>query len=174
MEFKQLYTLNKDLVFNLSLQYVQNVEDAEEITQDVFLAIYQKLDTFREEADYSTWVYRITINKALDFIKAKKRKKRFAFFTSLFYEDGNAIKHDHSDFSHPGVALEQKESIASLFKLINELPERQKTAIILLKIEGRSQKEVALIMNLSEKAIESLLQRAKKNLDAWLSKARDL
>ncbi|TAH39960.1 MAG: RNA polymerase sigma factor [Bacteroidetes bacterium] len=174
VEFNQLYTLHKDMVFNLSLQYVQNVEDAEEITQDVFLSIHRNLDKFRQEADYSTWIYRIAINKSLDFIKRKKRKKRFAFLTSLFYEDGNAIKHDHSDFSHPGVALEQKESVASLFKLINELPEKQKTVLILLKIDGRSQKEAALIMNLTEKAIESLLQRAKKNLDIKLAKTKDL
>ena len=173
MEFKDLYNLNKDLVFNLALQYVQNFEDAEEITQDVFLSVYQKMNSFREEADYTTWIYRISINKSLDFIKAKKRKKRFAFITSLFYEDGQKVKHDYSDFNHPGVELEHKEALASLFKFINELPENQRTALILTKVEGKSQKEVAIIMNLSEKAIESLLQRAKNNLSIKLERAKE-
>jgi len=173
VEFRDLFNLNKDLVFNLALQYVQCIEDAEEITQDVFMSVYQKLDSFREEAEYTTWIYRITINKSLDFIKAKKRKKRFAFITSLFYEDGQSIKHEYADFNHPGVALEQKEAMSSLFKLINELPENQRTALILMKIESKSQKEAASIMNLSEKAVESLLQRAKKNLGLKLEQAKE-
>ncbi len=146
------------------MQYVQNGEDAQEITQDVFLAVYQSLSSFNFEAKISTWIYRIAINKSVDFLKAKKRKKRFAFITSLFFEDNNEIKHDKQVFEHQGVALEQQESLAKLFKLINDLPEKQKTILILMKIEDKSQAETAEIMNLSVKAVESLFQRAKNNL----------
>ena len=83
VKFAEIYDQHKSLVFNLALQYVQNTEDAEEITQDVFLIVHEKLEAFRMEAKVSTWLYRITINKSLDFIKAKKRQKRFSFFTSL-------------------------------------------------------------------------------------------
>ncbi len=163
-EFEALYYRHKNQVYNLALQYVQNTDDAQEITQDVFLTIHSKIETFRNESKASTWIYRICINKCLDFIKAKKRKKRFAFLTTLFTADSNQLKYDKTNFNHPGVQLEQKEAVERIFSLINELPDNQKTALILSRIEHKSQAEIADIMNLSVKAIESLLQRAKANL----------
>lgn len=154
-------------MFNLCLQYVQYTEDAEEITQDVFVKIYESIDSFQQISSLSTWIYRITINKSLDFLKAKKRKKRFAFFTSLFH-DNNEVRYEHPYFEHPGVTLEHKEKLQHIFTQINKLPANQKTAIILSKIEQKSQGEIAEIMQISVKAAESLIQRAKKNLIARL------
>ena len=68
------------MVFNLALQYVQNTEDAEEITQDVFVKIHFSKDNFKNQSAWRTWIYRITINQSLDFLKAKKisqDKKRY-------------------------------------------------------------------------------------------------
>lgn len=153
------------MVYNLALHYTQQTEDAEEITQDVFIAAYQSLDTFKEKSLISTWLYRITINKSLDFIKSKKRKKRFGFITSLFFDDSAELKHNPADNQyHPGIQLEDKEGLKTLFSFINDLPDNQKTALILQKMEQKSQIEVAEIMNLSAKAVESLVQRAKTNL----------
>lgn len=152
------------MVFNLALHYVQNHEDAEEISQDVFVSIHQSLPKFKENAAFKTWIYRITINQALDFIKAKKRLKRFAFFTSLFNSFGTEIKHQSHQINHPGFLLEQKQAVQNLFALMNTLPTKQKTALILSKLEGKSQKEIGDIMNISPKAVESLIQRAKTNL----------
>lgn len=153
------------MVYNLALHYVQNVLDAQEITQDVFVAIYLSADSFRGASSKSTWIYRITINKSLDFIKAKKRKKRIAQFTSLFFEGSAEPKHFLTDeASHPGIQLENKESLNELFRFLNQLPDQQRTALILHKIEQKSQIEVAEIMNTSAKAVESLVQRAKTNL----------
>jgi RNA polymerase sigma-70 factor (ECF subfamily) len=156
------------MVFNLALNYVQNVEDAEEITQDVFVSVYQSLHSFQENSSLSTWMYRITINKSLDFLKSKQRKKRFVLLTSLFFDNSNDIKHNPPEYNHPGVLLEHKEALGKLFKVINELPNKQKTALILHKIEQKSQAEVAEIMNISLKAAESLIQRAKTNLSKKL------
>jgi RNA polymerase sigma-70 factor (ECF subfamily) len=156
------------MVYNLALNYAQNVEDAEEITQDVFVSVYQSLHSFQENSSLSTWMYRITINKSLDFLKSKQRKKRFALLTSLFFDNSNDIKHNPPEYNHPGVLLEHKEALGKLFKVINELPNKQKTALILHKIEQKSQAEVAEIMNISLKAAESLIQRAKTNLSKKL------
>jgi RNA polymerase sigma-70 factor (ECF subfamily) len=82
----------------------------------------------------------------------------------LFHDDGNELKNLGHNFNHPGILLEQKEALESLFQHINALPDNQKTALILSKLEQKSQKEVAEIMKLSTKAVESLLQRAKTNL----------
>jgi RNA polymerase sigma-70 factor (ECF subfamily) len=166
-DFEAFYTAFKDLVFNLSLNYVQNREDAEEITQDVFISAHDKFSEFRQESKLSTWLYRITINRCIDFERAKKRQKRFAFISSLF-GNNNALIFDPPSFDHPGVQLEDKETMKKIFEAINSLPDKQKTALILLKIEGKSQAETAEVMQTSIKAVESLFQRAKNNLSKKL------
>lgn len=167
--FREIFETHKKLVFNLALSYVQNIEDAEEITQDVFFKVHQNLNKFEQKSEVKTWIYRITINTSLDFLKAKKTKKRFAFFTSLFHTESNEPIFEVSNFNHPGVELENKEATENIFRLINQLPERQKTALILSKIEGKPQSEIAEVMNLSIKAVESLLQRAKNSLSEKLN-----
>lgn len=164
LTFAELYEKYNKQVFNLVLQYVQNQEDAAEITQDVFVKIHQSLEKFNHQANLSTWIYRISINASLDFIKSRKRKKRWAVLTFLFHADSNEIRHEAMHFDHPGVELEQKEATERIFEAINRLPDKQKTALILSKIEHKSQVEVAQIMDLSPKAVESLIQRAKNNL----------
>ena len=169
MTFENLYNLYSKIVYNVALQYVQNIEDAEEITQDVFIIIHDKLSGFQQNSSLKTWIYRISVNKSLDFIKAKKTQKRFAFFTSLFTDEGEEVKTLNHHFNHPGIELEQKEALENIFKHINTLPENQKTVLILHKIENISIKEVAEIMELTYKAVESLLQRAKVNLTKKLN-----
>jgi RNA polymerase sigma factor (sigma-70 family) len=158
------------MVFNLALHYVQNVEDAEEITQDVFEAAYRGLDSFKQQAKHSTWLYRIAINKSLDFIRAKNTQKRFAFIKSIFHKDTGALQHDAPTFNHPGVQLEHKEATQNIFAAINKLPENQKNVVILMKIEGQSQAETAEVLGITTKAVESLFQRAKTNLAKTLNK----
>lgn len=164
MNHASVYETHKNSVYNLALNYLGSKEDAEEITQDVFIKVFTKLDTFRHEAQLKTWIYRITINLCLDFLKAKKAQKRSSIFSILRIDDTNK-RTEIPVFDHPGVALENKEAMAKLFALINELPENQKTALLLLKVEQVPPQECAEIMQLSLKAVDSLFQRAKKNLE---------
>lgn len=164
-KFKTVYQEFQNLVYNLSLSYVQNTNDAEDITQEVFIKVYHHLHQHQPElSSLKTWIYRITVNQCLDFLKSKKTKKRFGFMVSIFKPEFNELTFDLADFKHPGVLMEDKEELQQLFKAINQLPENQKTAIILCRIEELSQKEVAEMMKTSVKAVESLLQRAKQNL----------
>ncbi len=145
----------KDKVYNTAIGYVQNIEEAEEITQDVFLTIYNKANTFQGKAKVSTWIYRITVNKALNQIK--KRKKHTI--------SRNEIKEFYRiDFNHPGIQLENQEKAQYLFAAINKLPENQKTAFLLSYVEGLPRQEVADVMETTLKSVESLLQRAKVKL----------
>jgi RNA polymerase sigma factor (sigma-70 family) len=160
-------------VFNLCLNYVQNYEDAQEITQDVFVSIHQSFEKFRNESNVETWIYRISINKCLDFIRARQRKKRFAFFYFIIGGDETSSIKQLSEFNHPGIAMEQKERMAFLFNCINALPENQKTALILNKLEEKKQQEIAEIMQISAKAVESLIQRAKLNLLKSINNTKD-
>jgi RNA polymerase sigma factor (sigma-70 family) len=161
--FQEIYDSYKNKVFNTVISYLQNQEDAEEITQDVFVEIHRSIRTFAGKSSLSTWIYRIAINKSLDFIKSKNRKKRFAFFTELFDNSGD-VKHEQPDFYHPGIVLENKEKAAILFKAIDKLPENQKNAFILAKTEGLSYQEISGVMQTSISSVESLLVRARQNL----------
>jgi RNA polymerase sigma-70 factor (ECF subfamily) len=167
--FKSLVANYQDLVYNTALGIVQNSEDAEDVTQEVFIQVYRSIDQFKGDARLSTWIYRITTTKALDHIRSRKRKKRFAFITSLFGPNDELV-HEPVDFQHPGVALDRKEQAALLFKMIDQLPENQKVAFTLHKTEELSYQEIADVMKLSVSAVESLLFRARQNLRKLLEK----
>jgi RNA polymerase sigma factor (sigma-70 family) len=169
LAFKKLVETYQDMVFNTALGIVQNPEDAEDVAQEVFIQVYRSIDQFKGDARLSTWIYRITTTKALDHIRSRKRKKRFAFITSLFGPNDELV-HDPVDFHHPGVSLDKKEEAALLFKMINQLPENQKVAFNLHRTEGLSYQEIADIMGLSVSAVESLLFRARQNLRKLLEK----
>ncbi|TAE52363.1 MAG: RNA polymerase sigma factor, partial [Bacteroidetes bacterium] len=125
--FRQTYAAYSKMVYNLCLNYLQNAEDAEEATQDVFVKVHQQMDRFRGAASMKTWMYRITVNHCLDVIKAKKRQKRLGFSISLQGPGEADTELKVPDFDHPGVKLEDKEAVERLFALINALPDNQKT-----------------------------------------------
>ena len=169
LAFKSLVQNYQDLVYNTALGVVQNSEDAEDVAQEVFIQVYRSIDQFKGDARLSTWIYRITTTKALDHIRSRKRKKRFAFITSLFGPNDELV-HEPVDFQHPGVALDRKEQAALLFRMIDQLPENQKVAFTLHKSEELSYQEIADVMQLSVSAVESLLFRARQNLRKLLEK----
>ncbi len=155
------------LVYNVALHYLQNIQDAEEVTQDVFVKVYYTLHSFQGKASLKTWIYKITINQSLDFLKKKKSKKRLFIFGNKSHNEQEIVQ--ISNFEHPGIILEKKEDAALLFAIINTLPEHQKTAFILSKIDGLSNPEIAEIMETSISAIESLIFRAKTTLKERIS-----
>ena len=73
--FQNLFNTYKNKVFNIVLNMVHNHEDAEEITQEVFIEVFHSQANFKGQSDVFTWIYRVAVNKSLDFLKAKKRKK---------------------------------------------------------------------------------------------------
>ena len=165
--FTAVMDLYQDMVYNTAISIVQNADDADDITQEVFVQVYLSIKSFKGESKLSTWLYRITISKALDHEKKKKRKKRFGLVQSLFgYVDNE--QPEQTEFNHPGVQLEKKENAAELFKALKKLPEKQRIAFTLQKLEGQSNQEIAEIMNTSLYAVESLMGRAKANLKKLL------
>ena len=166
--FEMLVKTHQHRVFNTCLGIMQQREEAEDVAQEVFIEVYQSIHHFRGESKLSTWLYRIAVTRSLDALRKKKRKKRFAFLKSLFSDSGDELKFDAPDFVHPGVLLENQERSKILFAAIDTLPENQKTAFILSKIEDLSQKEISEIMGNSVGAVESLLSRARLNLQKQL------
>jgi len=165
--FEKLYREYRILVFNVALHYLQNTEDAEEITQDVFVKINLALPDFNNKSTYKTWIYRIAINQCLDYIKQKNSQKRFFIFGKKSQNEQEYL--NSSTFEHPGILMENKEDAAILFQAINTLTENQKTAFLLSKLDGLSNPEIAEIMQLSISSVESLVFRAKASLQIKLA-----
>ena len=165
--FKQLVDSQQERVINTALGFLPNMHDAEDICQEVFIEVYRSIHKFRGDAKISTWIYRVTVTKCLDHLKAKKRKKRIGYIQSLFGKDEQPIE-IKDEFNHPGVTLENKERTKVLFAAIDQLPDNQRVAYTLNKIEGMPYKEVAEVLNVSLSSVESLLFRAKKNLKKHL------
>ena len=162
--FGEIYEQHRNLVYNLCLHYLHNAQDAEEAAQDVFVKIHARLPGFRGQSSLKTWVYRIAVNHCLDVLRARRRHKRFAFITGLF-TGPDETPPDVPHFDHPGVLLEDREALETLFRQIHELPENQRTALILRYLDDLPPPEIAGIMGLTLKAVESLLQRGKQNLE---------
>ena len=167
--FGFLVDLFSKKVYNTCVGMLQNLEDAQDVTQEIFITIHLNVKDFKEESSLSTWIYRISVNKCLEFIRKKNRKKRSGIFRSIFSFDGEQAIENHSDFIHPGIQLENKERSIILFKAIGLLPEQQQTAYVLHKVEQVSYNEIAVIMEVSLSAVESLLFRAKQNLKKHLA-----
>lgn len=161
--FKTIVENTQGLVYSTAIGIVQNAEDAEDVTQEVFVQLYESIDSFKGESKLSTWLYRIAVSKAMDHLRKKKRKKRFAFIQSLFGANDELV-HDPPDFVHPGVKLDDKEQARALFKAIEQLPPNQKIAFNLHRIEGLSYQEISDIMKTTVASVESLLHRSRKNL----------
>ena len=156
-------------VFNTCISFVPNNEDAEDIAQEVFLAVFKSVPNFKGDSKLSTWIFRIATNKCLEFIRKKQTKKRFAFMQAIL---GNEIPIDKTnyftEFNHPGILLENKEKSAIIFKAIHTLPETQRIIFTLAKIDGKSYQEIAEITGKTLSSIESILFRAKKGLQEKL------
>ena len=162
--FEQVVARYGARVLNTCLGLVPQRADAEDLTQEVFVEVYTQLATFRGEARLSTWVYRIAVNKCLEWQRHRRRRKRFAFLTSLFGPDDNTPTHDLPDYEHPGVLAERREQAALLLQAVARLPERQQAVFTLFHLEGLPHSEIAGVLGLSVGAVESLLHRAKAAL----------
>lgn len=161
--FKVIVEQWQDMVYNTILGIVQNETEAEDLAQDVFIKVFEKISTFKGDSKFSTWLYRIATTTALDHLRSKKRKKRFGFLQSLG-GGGTEEKEQVPDFHHPGISLDNKERSAVLFKAIAALPENQKAAYTLHKLEGLSYRDVSEVLNTTVSAVESLMSRANQNL----------
>ena len=149
-------------VYNTALNLLQHPQDAEDLAQEVFVQAFQSVGGFKQQSALSTWLYRITVNKVNELQRSRGRQKRLRLPTDLSAKE--VASNAATDFVHPGVVLENQERAQILWNAIGQLPENQKTAFVLCKIEGLSQAEAAKIMETTAGAIESLLSRAQHNL----------
>lgn len=158
------------LILNSCYRFVYNRETAEDLTQEVFIEVYRSINMFRNDSKLSTWIYRIAISKSLDYLKSRKRKKRFANSKSLFENEdiiGSTSLKDEIQAPHeqsPEKLLDNDDRIKVLSLALDCLPENQRIAFTLSKYDEFSYKEIADVLGITISSVESLIHRAKVNL----------
>ncbi len=168
--FRILFDLYKINVYNTASGFLTNVNDAEDVTQEVFIQVFKSIKHFKENSKLSTWIYRITITKCLDLLRKKKTKKRFAFFVDLFENEEKDKEEVFVNYEHPGVQTDKLELSKILFKEIDKLPDNQRISFVLNKVEKLGYQEISEVMGISVPAVESLIFRAKSGLKKRLEK----
>lgn len=153
-------------VIKTAHHFVGNMDDAEDLAQDVCIEILESIRHFKGSSALSTWIYRVTVNKSLNFIRKNKRKQLIGQVESLFKRSNE--EHKVAEPIHRDTTFEDKERRQLLERSINNLPENQRIAFVLSKYEDLPYKQIAEIMNVSIASVESLLQRAKQNLQKKL------
>ena len=161
--FRQLVEAYGKAIYNLCLNLVSTSEDAEDLAQEAFIEAYNSINTFRADAQLKTWLYRIAINKCYDFLRWKKRKKRFSIMQPLYNKEDEPIELP-SNFQHPGITLENKETAKALFAALETLPDHQQSAFVLYEMQGMDYKQVSETLSVTVSSVEALLFRARKSL----------
>ncbi len=162
--FREVVDCYRRMVYGCAYRFLLNEQSAEDITQEVFIEVFESISSFRGDAKLSTWIYRIAITKSLNLIKSRKRKKRLALITGFFGGESGETEQVVAEGSTPPEEMERKEMAAELTRALDKLPGNQKVAFLLSKNDGMSYQEICEVMNLSLPAVESLLHRAKANL----------
>ncbi len=168
--FKVLVDEYQLFVKRICYNYLRNLEDAEDISQETFVTIYKTIKSFRKESELSTWIYRIAISKCIDHTRKIKSKKRLGLVKKIIGLEKETAKKIPSQEINPEINFEINERNEILVWALNKLPENQRIAITLSKIKGINHKEVAQTMDISVSAVESLIHRGKANLKQLLFK----
>lgn len=166
--FRLLVENHQKMVFHTCLGLVQDRDDAEDLAQEIFVELFHSLHKFRGESKLSTWIYRIAVNRSLNFIRDNKRRRFFQSIGLSSPEEGKYDLADDSWSARPDHEVENDQRRSNLYKAINSLPERQRVAFTLSKLEDLSYQDIAEIMGLSLSSVESLIHRAKLGLQKKL------
>lgn len=150
--------------------FVHSTADAEDIAQEVFIEVFRSISRFRGESELSTWIYRIAVTRSLNFLRSASRRKVISFFTGQSdMEEPWVPEKQAGPESSPDQIMFRTEQARALEKALSSLPENQRTAFVLNKYDDLSYKEISDIMNVSIGSVESLIFRAKQNLQKKLT-----
>lgn len=168
--FQTLVERHQTMVFRTCMGFLHNKDDAEDLTQDVFIQAFQSLGSFQKQAAFSTWLYRITVNASLNQVRKTSKSPILHRLNDLLsFGKEKEAPLPFYDSEDPESIIIRNETNNWVQEALDSLPENQRTAIVLSKYDDLSQKEIADIMNTTEGAVEALMQRAKTNLRKILS-----
>lgn len=162
--FRQLVLQFQDKVVNTCYGFAKDEDDARDIGQEVFIEIHRSIGNFRHESALSTWIYRIAVTKSLEFLRKRERKKRFGFIRSLVGMETEPDELESKSVPKPDTDIETEERRKLVMKNVNELPDNQRTAMVMCYFEELSYQEIADVMKTTISSVESLLFRGRQNL----------
>lgn len=160
-----LYRRHAEFVFRIAYRFVRDEEDAQDITQSVFVSLMQSARRYRPEAKVTTWIYRLVVNRCLNHRSRARRRQRATSGDRRALEAASAPV-----WEQPDQLVERAEQATRLREALLLLPERQRMALLLRTDEGLSYVEIASVMGCSRSSVESLLFRARATLDKALRK----
>ncbi len=172
LAFEALVSQYQQRIYNFSLRLVQNPEDAADLTQEIFILALRKLNTFRRESKFSTWLYSVACNTCKDFLRRKKRVSSLS--DSPFLADKMVVQCDQESSSNdPARKLEKKEIRDAVNQGIAELPVDYRMVIVLRDIQDFSYNEITELLGISMGTVKSRLSRARFKLAKKLYKLRE-
>jgi RNA polymerase sigma-70 factor, ECF subfamily len=168
--FRKLIELHQVSLIRLCKGFLVREDDVQDIVQETFIEVFESISRFREDARLSTWIYRIAVNKSLNLLR-KNKIRRFFLSPDAISEgrqQADQIAQPDNTIEQPGFYLENREKTLQIRRAMDTLPGNQRIAFVLNKFQDLSYKEIAEIMDISLASVESLLHRAKMNLQQKL------
>ena len=153
--FDGLYEEYGERILNMAYRMTGGEDVARDLTQDIFIKVYENIDNFNKKASVYTWIYRIGVNHILNYLK---KKNVIRSETPVFEFWGN------DGFESPDTKIEKQERETLVWELIQKLPPKYRVPLVLQRYDEMGNKEIAEVMDLSVSAVESRIHRAKKKL----------
>ncbi len=160
----------QERVIKTAYYFLGNMEDAEDLSQEIFLEILNSIHKFRQASAMSTWVYRIIVNRSMNAVKRNNRRQIFQRIGNYLQLSTHIIEGIKNEGGKDINSIDEKENRDLLQKAIDTLPENQRIVFVLNKYEDMSYKEISEITGHSLSAVDSLIYRAKQNLQKKLFK----
>lgn len=164
--FEIIYKATSDFVYRTALRITNNRDDAEDVTQDVFIKIYKNLKNFQFRSSFKTWAYRITVNVAINTCKGISREmNRRDDDSSLM--DGDVGQYASSQMPEPHINIDKEDNEKLIAFLLNTLNPDQRACIVLREIEGLNYQEISEVLKVNINTVRSRLKRAREALLAY-------
>lgn len=164
--FEELVLRYEKTVYNLALRMVGDRDDAFDMTQEAFIKAYGSLSSFRGDSKFSVWIYRITTNVCLDFLRSKSRKQQVSLTVSDDDEDAQLDIPDPK--ADPEQQLIKKISMQSVEEGLKTLPDKQRQILVMRELGGMSYAEIGKALSIEEGTVKSRIFRARKRLCTFL------
>ena len=169
--FAQLVEANQNKIYSLALRMTGNPEDGADLAQEAFLKAWRSLPSFQEESSFSTWLYKLTSNLCIDFLRKEKRRKVAVTTISLDDDEDDSPPMEVPDHRFtPEAEVERRELRAAMSQALKVMSEEHRQILILREVEGLSYTEIAELLGVEEGTVKSRLARARISLRNILQK----